>query len=108
MIRTTVGILFISVSIAASAAEGVPTLAFEKTCRDAQGTAPSGAIIDACLSDERDAERRLAAGAWHAAKGSSRETCLANQHDGNRESYVELLTCIEIMDGRTLMPTNPH
>jgi len=108
MIRATVGIPLVFAAAAALAADGVPTLAFERTCRDAQGTAPSGAIIDACLRDERDAESRLAAGAWHAAKAASRETCLANQHDGGRQSYVELLTCVEIMDGKTLMPTNPR
>ena len=92
----------------ALSADDVPRLSVESSCRTAQRLeALPQPVFDACLRDEKNAENQLAAGVWRNAKASSRETCAANQQGSTSQSYVELLTCVQLMDGTTLQPTNP-
>jgi hypothetical protein len=108
MIRCFVASSALTLSVAALAADDIPRLSVESSCRTVQRLeALPQPGFDACLRDERNAENQLAAGVWRNAKASSRETCAANQQGSTSQSYVELLTCVQLMEGSTLQPTNP-
>jgi hypothetical protein len=92
----------------ALAADEVPRLAVEKSCRAAQQLeALSQPLFDACMRDERNAEAQLDSGVWRSAKASSRTTCAGSQESNTSQSYVELLTCVQMMDGTILRPADP-
>ena len=92
----------------AFAADEIPRLAVEASCRTVQRLeALPQPVFEACIQDEKNAESQLASGIWRSAKASSRETCASNQHGSSSQSYVELLTCVQMMEGKTLQPTAP-
>jgi hypothetical protein len=108
MWRGTLSIPALFVAAAVSAADGVPRLSVESACRATQrGDPQEQQIVEACLRDETNAERQLA-GMWARASAASRATCIENQRSSRSQSYVELLTCVQLMQGTTLQPTDPH
>jgi hypothetical protein len=97
--------LFLGAS--AMAADELPGLA-EASCRTVQRLeALPQPGFEACIQDEKNAESQLAAGIWRRAKAWSRETCASKQQGSTSQSYAELLTCVHMMDGKTLQPSAP-
>jgi hypothetical protein len=96
------------VAFGAAAQGGVPRLSVEAACRAARSAEPDPQrVYEACLNDEKTALGELQNGPWRNAKASSRETCLANQRQSGAQSYVELLGCVQLMEGTTIRPTDP-
>jgi hypothetical protein len=90
-----------------AAAPAVPTLAVDATCRQAeQRQGPGLKTYDACMKDEGAARGQLAAGAWSRAKADTRKTCLANATTGGLESYIDLLTCVQLFEGTVIAPAD--
>jgi hypothetical protein len=84
---------------AAARTDGVPTLNFEQSCREAQalGGDDRNLAYRGCMQDEKDAREQLAQ-KWSHFKPGDRRDCVAQGADPV-PSYVEILTCLEMYDG---------
>jgi hypothetical protein len=108
MIRFLAGGSALFLVTSAMASDGLPSLSAEASCRTVQRLeALPQPVFEACIQDEKNAESQLAGGIWQRAKASSRETCTSNQQGTASQSYVELLTCVQMMEGTTLQATAP-
>lgn len=87
--------LALSVS-AAAAQSSVPTLNLGLTCRALDKSDFSIQIdTDRCLKSEHEARDKLAA-EWTQYSVADRSLCTATARMGGVESYVQLLTCLEL------------
>src|SRR6476661_727808 len=78
----------------------VPNIAFEKTCRAAQERQGSALhTFDACMTDEQNARKELAAGLWDRAKPATRDVCRDSGGASPYPSYIEMLTCVQLYEG---------
>jgi hypothetical protein len=59
------------------------------------------------MRDERNAEAQLDSGVWRSVKASSRTTCAGNQESNTSQSYVELLTCVQLMVSQAIQGLSP-
>jgi hypothetical protein len=80
-------------------ADDVPTFDIQRTCnqRALQGTFNQGPVtLRACVADEQNARATLA-NQWTQFAPGSKAQCLQIQGDGAApQSYVELLTCLQM------------
>ena len=83
----------------------MPKLSVERSCREAQDStgADPGQTYKNCLADENDARKALEQ-KWSTFKPATRRSCVEAGANPN-PSYVELLTCLEMFNGK-LMPTD--
>jgi hypothetical protein len=82
-----------------AAADGVPKLDIAQTCRTS--TENKGAF-DTCMRDEDRAREQLAGG-WGKFAQADTKHCIQLSSMKGFQSYVELLTCLEMAaDARTL------
>ena len=84
----------------AALADEVPTFDLRKTCKSDvqafQGTANGQASDTGCLSDEQNARATLVS-QWTQFSPASRRECVQLQGDAaGPQSYVELLTCLQM------------
>jgi hypothetical protein len=88
-----------------AAGDQMPRLSVEKSCKEAQDSTGGdpGQTYKNCLADENDARKALAE-KWSSFKPSTRRSCVEAGANPN-PSYVELLTCLEMFNGK-LMPTD--
>jgi hypothetical protein len=78
------------------AAERVPVLDIEPSCRAAASAAISGGRNeDACKKDEQAARTKLEQN-WNQFTPTQQAHCVRLSTLGGSPSYVELLTCLEI------------
>lgn len=105
----------LAIQLATAAADQVPILNVEPSCRGAAqvaapkpgGQMPSAAEIrEACLGKEREAREHLAR-QWSDFSSEHRRSCLRSTSAGGIPSYVELLTCLEIADQARKLPDRP-
>lgn len=87
--------------ISHAAADAVPKLDVEHSCREAQAFGFGGGENDklaykGCMQDENDALAQLKKN-WSRYKPENRANCIA-QGISPMPSYVEILTCIEMYD----------
>jgi hypothetical protein len=108
-------ILALAGHLVVAAAEKVPTLNLEPSCRGAtqaampnrQGSVPTPAEMrEACLAKERDAREQLAR-QWKDFAADHRASCVRSTSAGGVPSYIELLTCLEIADQARKLPDEP-
>lgn len=103
-------------SLVTVAADNVPNLKVEPSCRAAgvEGVI-TGRTADSCLNDEKAAREELVK-TWSSFSGDDKTHCLSMVSTGGGPSYVELLSCLEmsrdakkIAQGRKLdeQPTPP-
>ena len=87
----------------AIAADKVPQLNIEPSCRDAASQSLGAqTTLDGCLEQEASARRDLAA-RWPTADAADRNRCVSETTLGGMPSYVELLECIAMaVDARSL------
>jgi hypothetical protein len=83
----------------AAFADEVPTFDFKKTCKtdvqDYDGTSDQ-ASYTGCVTDEQNARATLVS-EWAQYSSASKRECVGAQVDGSGpQSYVELLTCLQI------------
>jgi hypothetical protein len=81
----------------AAHADGPPKLDVGTTCNAAAKFAiMAGRDKDACLEDERTAESALAQN-WSKYSADDKTQCVGTVKTGGPASYVELLSCLEVM-----------
>jgi hypothetical protein len=85
-----------SCAIEARAADRIPAFNITKNCNDEVAGGLSRA--DACSKDETDAKNELTK-RWSEFSASSKKDCVGESAIGGEESYVELLTCLEMSSG---------
>jgi hypothetical protein len=110
------GILF-SLALLASptvipASDRVPELKVEALCKatsetdKAMGLALAQSFTD-CMRDEAAAQQQLGT-VWSTTKPALRDSCEGEAISEGTQSYVDLLTCIQMADAAsTLAPTPP-
>ena len=81
----------------ARAADRLPAFDIARNCR----TEIAGGIttIEACTKDETDAKNELEK-RWSQFGGSEKGFCVGESTTGGDQSYVELLTCLEVSTGQ--------
>jgi hypothetical protein len=95
-------------------ADSPPRLNVSPSCEAAaRGAISAGRDKEACLIDERTAEGVLAQN-WSRYDAADKTQCVGNVKTGGPASYVELLSCLEIMrdakairQGDLLAPSDP-
>ncbi|NVO15210.1 MAG: hypothetical protein HXX10_14340 [Rhodoplanes sp.] len=94
-----IAVLTLAVPGLASAADGVPTLDVNKSCR---GGSDTKAALDSCMKSEADARAKLVAN-WSLYPADQRKVCFS---EGGTElaSYVEILTCLEMYKDLKTLP----
>ena len=100
-----VGIAFLTIfwGCNLSMADNVPNLNVRPSCEAAARVAVvAGRNLDACLTDEQGAREELAKN-WGQYRASDRQMCATMVNKGGSPSYVELLSCVQIMrDARSV------
>ena len=100
-----VGIAFLTIlwGCNLSMADSVPKLNVEPSCEAAaEGSAVAGRDKKACLVDEQGAREELA-NKWGQYRASDKQMCSTLVSKGGPASYVELLSCIQVMtDARSV------
>jgi hypothetical protein len=86
-------------SASAALAAEVPRLDIEATCRAAPilETGDRSPYL-ACMGDEMDARTQLER-QWASFNPRQREMCFQETHIGGSQSYVDVLTCIQLASG---------
>jgi hypothetical protein len=83
--------------------QAIPTLNVEPSCEAAaQGAVVQGRNKEAYLVDERGAQEELAKD-WSQYRPADKQQCVTLINEGGPASYVELLSCIQVMrDARSI------
>jgi hypothetical protein len=96
-IRIVFLIVLVGWSIGAAAADNVPKLNVGPSCEAAaRGAVAAGRDKEACLGDERQAQEQATKN-WSQYRSADKEECVGMINKGGPASYVELLSCLEIM-----------
>ena len=115
--KIAVAVLLLGLPAAIARADSPPKLNVTPSCNAAaRGAISVGRDKEACLADERTAEDSLTQN-WSKYNAADKTQCIGNVKTGGPPSYVELLSCLEIMrDAKTiregdlldqpLLPTN--
>ena len=83
-------------------ASGVPSLEFAQGCRNT--AAGNTATLDSCMRDEERARQKLT-NEWGEFPHADRTECTALAKMGSvLESYVELITCLEMAKQAKALP----
>ena len=85
------------------AADRMPELNIEPSCRAAAATGVKGRDAEICKRDEMTARGTLQQ-QWGQFNGEQRAHCLALSTAGGPPSYVELLTCLELAKAASELP----
>ena len=89
-------------------ADSPPKLNVTPSCEAAaRGAISAGRDKDACLADENAAENLLTQ-EWAKYNAADKTQCIGNVRTGGPASYVELLSCLEIMrDAKAIREGTP-
>ena len=89
-------------------ADGPPKLDVAPSCNAAaRGAIVIGRDKEACLGDERTAQDTLTQN-WSKFNSADKTQCIGNVKTGGPPSYVELLSCLEIMrDAKVIRESDP-
>jgi len=89
-------------------ADSPPVLKVESSCEAAgRGAIVLGRNKEACLADETTAQDTLKQN-WSKYSASDKTQCVGMATNGGPASYVELLSCLEIMrDARNIRNADP-
>jgi len=88
-------------------ADGPPNLDVSISCQTAgRGSIVVGRDMQACLNDEQTA-RDILTKDWNAYSERNRKICVDENRSGGPPSYVELLSCIEVMTEAAKLATDP-
>ena len=81
----------------ARAADRIPAFDIVRNC-NAQAASVVGTEIADCTKDETDAKNELDK-SWPQFGASDKQACVRESSIGGGQSYVELLTCLEMSSG---------
>jgi hypothetical protein len=84
-------------------ADGLPSLEFAQGCREA--AAGDAKVLNSCMHDEQQARQKLST-QWETYQRGDRTECTALARLGGRgvQSYVELITCLEMAKDARALP----
>lgn len=103
-LQRPVAAIFIALSTCAALADDVPTLDVGPLCR-AEAKAAAG-FSENCIADQKKAQDELIR-TWNQYPAASRATCLQVVNDvPGLQSYIELLTCLQIKKDVGTLPKN--
>jgi hypothetical protein len=95
--KIAIAVLLLGLPAAAAAADNLPKLDVTASCNAAaRGAISVGRDKESCLADERAAEATLNQ-SWSKYSAADKTQCVGNVKTGGPPSYVELLSCLEIM-----------
>jgi hypothetical protein len=95
--RIAVAALLIELQVPAAFADGPPKLDVDVSCNAASQFAISaGRDKESCLDDEHSAEKTLGQN-WAKYRANDKSLCVGTVKTGGPASYVELLSCLEVM-----------
>jgi hypothetical protein len=99
--------IWLGAPAAIALAESPPTLNIGPSCdAAARGAIVAGRDREACMGDERAARDVLAKG-WDKYAPADKTQCVGMNGKGGPASYVELLSCLEIMrDAKSIRETD--
>jgi hypothetical protein len=100
--------LSLGLQSAIALADSPPKFNMVPSCNAAaRGAVSAGRDREACLADERTAENSLAQN-WSRYNAADKTQCVGNVKTGGPASYVELLSCLEIMrDAKSIREGDP-
>jgi hypothetical protein len=104
----SLGAVGIGAQVAPARADSPPKLQVDSSCDAAgRGSIVLGRNKAACLADETTAEDMLKEN-WSKYIAADKTQCVGMAKTGGPESYVELLSCLEIMrDARNIRNADP-
>jgi hypothetical protein len=104
----TIAIASLLIGLQVAVADGPPKFDLAPTCNAAVRFAiVAGRDKEACLDDEHTAESTLAQN-WSKYNAVDKTQCIGNVKTGGPASYVELLSCLEIMrDAKQIREGDP-
>ena len=104
----TLGAMGIDAQMAPARADSPPVLKVESSCEAAgRGAVVLGRNKEACLADETTAQDTLKQN-WSKYSAADKTQCVGMTKNGGPASYVELLSCLEIMrDARNIRNADP-
>ena len=95
--KIATAVLLLGLPAAAAFADSPPTLDVTPSCNAAsRGAISAGRDKESCLSDERAAQDVLIKG-WSNFNAADKIQCVGSVRTGGPASYVELLSCLEVM-----------
>jgi hypothetical protein len=95
--KIAVVVLMLGLPAASALADSPPKLDVSPSCNAAaRGAISAGRDKEACLVDERTAQDVLTQN-WSKYDSADKTQCVGNVKTGGPASYVELLSCLEIM-----------
>jgi hypothetical protein len=95
--KITTAMLSLGLPAVAAFADSPPKLDVTASCNAAaRGAISAGRDNESCLSDERAAQDVLTKG-WSEFNAADKTQCIGNVKTGGPPSYVELLSCLEVM-----------
>jgi hypothetical protein len=103
-----VAALLLELDVAVAVADDPPKLDMTTTCAAAaQYSISAGRDKEACLGDETTAQGTLAQN-WSKYNADDKNQCVGTVKTGGPPSYVELLSCIEILrDAKQIREEDP-
>jgi hypothetical protein len=106
--KIAVVVLTLGLPAALARADSPPKLDVSPSCEAAaRGAISAGRDKEACMVDERTAEGVLAQN-WSTYNAADKTQCIGNVKTGGPASYVELLSCLEIMrDAKAIREGEP-
>ncbi len=107
-ILTALCALAVEAQVAPARADSPPVLKVESSCEAAgRGAIVLGRNKEACLADENTAHDTLKQN-WSKYSTADKSQCVGMAKTGGPASYVELLSCLEIMrDARNIRNADP-
>jgi hypothetical protein len=81
------------------AADGIPDFNVARNCSAEVASTGIGTGVASCTKDETDAKNELDK-RWGKYGASDRHACVGESTTGGDQSYVELLTCLEMSTGQ--------
>jgi hypothetical protein len=102
MIAWTVTALLLGTQLTIDVADNVPKLDVAPTCR--MESAVIETSTQGCMKDEQDAHEQLVK-EWTQFQIADKNTCVGSTETGGSLSYVELLTCLEMLSDARKSPS---
>jgi hypothetical protein len=108
VIRIALAAVSVGLQAVVALADGPPKLNVSPSCdAAARGAIVAGRDKEACMGDERTAQDTLKQN-WSKYSGADKTQCVGNVLTGGPASYVELLSCLEIMrDSKAIRESDP-
>jgi hypothetical protein len=102
MITSIFTALLLGTQLTIVVADNVPKLDVAPSCRMESAAVQTG--VQGCMKDEQDAHEQLVK-EWVQFQGADKNTCVGLTETGGSSSYVELLTCLEMLSDARKYPS---